>query len=193
MASSLGGSRYRYRLWGDSPKNHGSGVLNDFQTFLQKFCVSMPELDVVLRGGSVVQPDCLANHKRHSLGFGFSYRLGGQGATFALMQHFVSDLMHQRGKFLGGLHPGKQGDLSAKGQAFGGCDPFGVVQRYASGCDELYKPFAVAAHVALHFGQRRQFLAFGLANVLSRDSRPSLCAPDGIRELMYFSMAVKRR
>ena len=120
---SLGGSRYRYRLWGDSPKNHGSGVLNDFQTFLQKFCVSMPEADVVLRGGSVVQPDSLANHKRHSLGFGLSYWLGGQSAAFALMQHFVSDLMHQRGKFLGGLHPGKQSDLPAKGQAFGGCDP----------------------------------------------------------------------
>jgi hypothetical protein len=29
-----------------------------------------------------------------------------------------------------------------------------VVERYPSGCDELYKAFAVAAHVALHFGQR---------------------------------------
>jgi hypothetical protein len=31
--------------------------------------------------------------------------------------------MHQRGKFLGGLHCGKQDDLSAKEQAFGDCDP----------------------------------------------------------------------
>jgi hypothetical protein len=90
--------------------------------------------------------------------------------------------MRQRGKFLGGLHPGKQGDLSAKGQAFGGCDPFRVVERYPSGCDEFHKAFAVPAHVALHFGQRGQFLALGLRDVLSRDLRPSLFALDGIRE-----------
>jgi hypothetical protein len=90
--------------------------------------------------------------------------------------------MHQRGKFLCGLHPGKQSDLSIKGQAFGGCDPFRVVERYPSGCDELYKAFAVAAHFALHFGQRGQFLAFGLADRLSRDLRPSLCVLDGCRQ-----------
>ena len=58
---------------------------------------------------------------------------------------------------------------------------------------ELEQAFAVSAHVAIDFGQRRKVFAFGLTNVLSRDLRPSLCAPDGIRELMYFSMAVKRR
>jgi hypothetical protein len=46
---------------------------------------------------------------------------------------------------------------------------------------ELEQPFAVSAHVAVDFGQRRQFLAFGLADVLSRDLRPSLCALDGFR------------
>jgi hypothetical protein len=47
--------------------------------------------------------------------------------------------------------------------------------------DKLDEAFAVAAHVALHFSQRRKFFAFGLRDVLSRDLRPSLCAPDGSR------------
>jgi hypothetical protein len=47
--------------------------------------------------------------------------------------------------------------------------------------DELYEAFAVAAHVALHFGERGKFFAFGLGDVLSRDLRPSLCALDGFR------------
>ena len=46
--------------------------------------------------------------------------------------------------------------------------------------DELEQAFAVSAHVAVDFGQCWKFLAFGLANVLSRDLRPSLCAPDVI-------------
>ena len=37
------------------------------------------------------------------------------------------------------------------------------------------------------------FRAVYVFDRLSRDLWPSLCAPDGIRELMYFSMAVKRR
>jgi len=43
---------------------------------------------------------------------------------------------------------------------------------------ELEQPFAVAAHIAVDFGQSREFLAFGLTDILSRDLRPSLCAPD---------------
>ena len=58
---------------------------------------------------------------------------------------------------------------------------------------ELEQAFAVSAHVAIDFGQCGKFFAFGLVDVLSRDLRPSLCAPDGIREWMYFSIAVKRR
>jgi hypothetical protein len=50
------------------------------------------------------------------------------------------------------------------------------------GFDKLYKAFAVAAYVALHFGERGKFFAFGLGDVLSRDLRPSLCALDVIRE-----------
>jgi hypothetical protein len=47
---------------------------------------------------------------------------------------------------------------------------------------ELHQPFAVAADIALHFGQLGKVFAFGLRDVLSRDLRPSLCAPDVIRE-----------
>jgi hypothetical protein len=47
---------------------------------------------------------------------------------------------------------------------------------------ELEKAFAVTAHVAIDFGQCWEFSAFGLANVLSRDLRPSLCALDGSRQ-----------
>jgi hypothetical protein len=58
---------------------------------------------------------------------------------------------------------------------------FGVVESDALAFDELYEAFAVAAHVALHFGERRKFFAFGLGDVLSRDLRPSLCALDRSR------------
>jgi hypothetical protein len=48
--------------------------------------------------------------------------------------------------------------------------------------DELYEAFAVAAHIALYFGERGKLFAFGLDNVLSRDLRPSPCAPVGSRQ-----------
>jgi len=58
---------------------------------------------------------------------------------------------------------------------------FGVVESDALAFDELYEAFAVAAHVALNFGERGKFFAFGLGDVLSRDLRPSLCALDRSR------------
>jgi hypothetical protein len=39
----------------------------------------------------------------------------------------------------------------------------------------------VSGHIAVYFGQGGEFLAFGLTDVLSRDLRPSLCAPDRSR------------
>ena len=48
--------------------------------------------------------------------------------------------------------------------------------------NELKQTFAVAAHIAVYFGQGGKFLAFGLADILSRDLRPSLCALDGCRQ-----------
>jgi len=47
---------------------------------------------------------------------------------------------------------------------------------------ELQQAFAVSAHVAIDFGQRWEFFAFGLGDILSRDLRPSLCALDGCRQ-----------
>ena len=66
----------------------------------------MPKLDVVLRMRFRLQADGLANHKGHGFGFGFADLFGGEGAAVAAMQHLVADLMDERGKFLGGLHPG---------------------------------------------------------------------------------------
>ena len=78
-------------------------------------------------------------------------------------------------------------------EAFRGSNSLGETKLDALRFHELKKAFTVSAHVAVDFGQRWKLFAFGLSNVLSRDLWPSLCAPDGIRELMYFSMAVKRR
>jgi len=47
---------------------------------------------------------------------------------------------------------------------------------------ELEQAFAVSAHIAVYFRQGWEFLAFGLADILSRDLRPSLCALDGCRQ-----------
>ena len=74
-------------------------------------------------------------------------RLNG---TFRTSPHHIK--LRQRGKFLGGLHPGKQRDLPAIRQAFRGSNPFGVIQRDALGFHELDQLFAVAADIALHFG-----------------------------------------
>ena len=78
-------------------------------------------------------------------------------------------------------------------ETFCGSNSLGEAKLDALRFDELEQAFAVSAHVSVDFGQRGKVFAFRLGNVLSRDLRPSLCAPDGIRELMYFSMAVKRR
>jgi hypothetical protein len=86
-------------------------------------------------------------------------------SLLAAMEHLVADLMDERGKFLGGLHAKQQGDLSAVGQALGGANPLGIIQLDALRCDKLHQPFAVATHVALHFGERGQLLAFGLGDV----------------------------
>ena len=90
--------------------------------------------------------------------------------------------MGERGEFLGGLHPGKQRDLPAIRQALGRADFFRIVQCDSLSLDELYEAFAVAAHIALYFGERGKLFAFGLDNVLSRDLRPSPCAPVGSRQ-----------
>jgi hypothetical protein len=101
--------------------------------------------------------------------------------------------MHERGKLLGWLHPRQQSDLAAVRETLCGSNSLGETKLDALRFDELKQTFAVSARVAVYFGQRRKAFAFGLGNVLSRDLRPSLCAPDVIRDWMYFSIAVKRR
>ena len=102
-------------LGGNAPEDHGSGLLNGFQTFAEEIGVSMPKLDVVGGCGSRSEADGLANHKGHGFGFGFADLFGGEGATVATMEHLVADLMDERGKFLGGLHAKQQGDFAAVG------------------------------------------------------------------------------
>ena len=169
-------------LGGNAPEDHGSGLLNGFQALAQEIGVSVPKLDVVLGCGSVLKSDRLANHKGHGLGLSFADLLGGQRAAVATMQHFVSNLMHERGKLLGWLHPGKQLDLAAIRETFCGSNFFGETDLDALRFNELKQTFAVSAHVAIDFGQRGKLFAFGLADILSRDLWPSLCALDGIRE-----------
>ncbi len=94
----------------------------------------------------------------------------------------MADLMNQRREFLGWLHPGKQSDFSAMRQTLGRADLVGVAQFDALRFHELHQPFSVARDIALYFGQRGKIFAFGLAEVLSRDLRPSLCALDVIPE-----------
>src|ERR1700676_5531762 len=63
------------------------------------------EHHIILGCGSVLKSDRLADDKGHGFGFGLADLFGGQGAAVAPMQHFVSNLMHECGKLLSGLHP----------------------------------------------------------------------------------------
>jgi hypothetical protein len=68
-------------------------------------------------------------------------------------------------EFLGRLHPGKQGDFPAVRQTFSGANLVGVAQFNALRFHELHQPFAIAADIALHFGQLGKLFAFGLRDV----------------------------
>src|ERR1017187_1485874 len=93
----------------------------------------------------------------------------------------MADLVRQRGKFLGGLHPGKQRDFSAVGQTLGGSDLVGVIQRDPVGFHELDQPFAVAADIALHFGQSWKVFALRLAPIKNVDGPESVQRPLTLR------------
>ena len=71
--------------------------------------------------------------------------------------------MHERGKLLGGLHPGKQRDLPAIRKTLRGSNSLGETNLDALRFHELEQAFAVSAHVAIDFGQRWKFFAFGLS------------------------------
>jgi len=66
-------------------------------------------------------------------------------------------------------------------ETFRGSNSFGETKLDALRFHELEQAFAVFAHVAVNFGQRGKVFALRLGNVLSRDLRPSLCAPDRSR------------
>ena len=67
-------------------------------------------------------------------------------------------------------------------ETFRGSNSLGEVKLDTLRFDELKQTFAVSAHVAVDFGQCGKVFAFGLADILSRDLRPSLCALDVCRE-----------
>ena len=167
---------------GNAPEDHCSGLLDGFQALAQETGVSVPKLDVVLGCRSVLKSDRLANHEGHGFGLGLADLFGGQGAAVATVQHFVSDLMHEGGKLLGWLHPSKQRDLPAMRKTLRGSNSLGEAKLDTLRFHELEQPFAVSAHVAVDFGQRGKVFAVSLADILSRDLRPSLCAPDGSRQ-----------
>src|SRR5271166_1744267 len=82
--------------------------------------------------------------------------------------------MDKRGKFLGGLHPGKQLDLAAIRETFCGSNFFGETNLDALRFHELKQAFAVSAHVAIDFGQCWEFFAFGLADIENIDGPESV-------------------
>jgi hypothetical protein len=64
-------------------------------------------------------------------------------------------------------------------ETLGGSNALGVVQFHAFRLHELEQPFAVSAYVPLHFRQRGEFLAFGLAYLVicGRASARSMESP----------------
>ena len=122
----------------------------------------MPELDVVLGRASVAQPNRLADHEGYGFRFGLPYLLSDEGPAFAAMRHLVSDLVDERGEFLGRLHPGQQRDLFAVRETLGGLNALGEAQLDVLFVHELEQAFAVFAHVSADFGEGGEFLAFGL-------------------------------
>src|ERR1700678_915374 len=93
------------------------------------------------------------------------------------MQHFVSNLMHKRGKLLGWLHPGKQLDLAAIRETFCGSNPFGETNLDALRFHELKQTFAVSAHVTIDFGQCWKVFALGLADIENVDGPETVQRP----------------
>src|SRR5215470_1118135 len=81
------------------------------------------------------------------------------------MQQFVSDLVHQSCKFLGGGQHWKQSNLTAGRDAPGGRDVGGMDDRDGLPCQPCRQAYAETNHVALDFGQMRQFVSAGLADI----------------------------
>ena len=121
----------------------------------------------------------IGNHKGHGLGLGFADLLATirVAVVLAAMQHFVSNLMHERGKLFRWLHPGKQRDFPAIRETLRGSNSLGETKLDTLRFHELEQSFAVSAHVAIDFGQCWEFFAFRLANVENIDGSESVQRP----------------
>ncbi len=62
-------------------------------------------------------------------------------------------------------------------EALRGSNSLGETKLDALRFHELEQPFAVSAHVAIDFGQRWEFFAFGLSNVENIDGPESVQRP----------------
>ena len=91
----LGACGHRHRLGGNSPENHGSGLLNGCQALAQEIGVSMPDLDVILGGGSGSPTPWQTTKATASASVSRTCLLV-RARPLAPVQHFVRYLMHQR-------------------------------------------------------------------------------------------------
>src|SRR5512132_4180360 len=105
LSHKLGAAPWRSRAIGLSPlreaessQNHGGSPLNNPQTGGQQLSIAMPELYVVGRCASRLEPEGFADRERDGFSFGLTNLLGGRATPIPPMQQFVGDLMHQRGK-----------------------------------------------------------------------------------------------
>jgi hypothetical protein len=83
-------------------ENHGGSLLHNPQTGGQQLSIALPELYVVRRCGSRLEPEGFAHRERDGFRFGFTNLLGRLATPFAPMQQFMGGLMHQGCEFLGG-------------------------------------------------------------------------------------------
>src|SRR5580658_6832531 len=97
------------------------------------------------------------------------------------MKHFVGDLMYKRGKLLGWLHSREQRDLAAMRETLRGSNFLGEIDLDTLRLHELKQTFAVSAHVAIDFGQSREFFAFGLADIENVDGSEPVQRPLTLR------------
>src|SRR5580692_9778903 len=70
-------------------------------------------------------------------------------------------------------------------ETFCGSNSFGETNLDALRFNELKQTFAVSAHVAIDFGQCREFFAFGLANVKNVDGPESVQSPLTLRACVF--------
>ena len=98
----------------------------------------MPKLNVIGGTCSRFQANRLADDESDGFRLCFPYLLRGQRATFTAVQELMTDLVHERAELLSRLHLGKQSDPAALGDALGGRNVLGIVERDSLCLDELH-------------------------------------------------------